>query len=240
MNILRTFENNLEGAIDGLFARMFRSGLQPIELAKAIQRYQANYQQAGPNGAIVSNVFRFTLSPEDLDRFSSFTRSLQRELADVARATADERGWRTMGPIRIEFERSDDIKPGTFELRGKTESTAKNKGARPAPATPEPAPARRDNTRITVHAVEGADTGKTWTVEREGLIGRLPECDVVLTGPSVSRRHARLVLTDGVWRIEDLGSTNGIKVNGTATQGAALKENDRIEVGGVTFTLTGV
>lgn len=237
MNILRTFENNLEGTIDGLFARLFRSGLQPIELAKAIQRYQANYQQAGPNGAIVSNVFRFTLSPEDLERFSSFTMSLQRELADVARATADERGWRTMGPIRIEFERSDDIKPGTFELRGKTESARQQ--AKAAPAQPAPA-RRRDNSRISVRAIEGADAGKTWTIEREGLIGRLPECDIVLTGPSVSRRHARLVLDHEVWRIEDLGSTNGIKVNGSATQGASLKENDRIEVGGVTFTLTGV
>ena len=139
MSILKDFEKRLEGAVEGFFARAFRSGLQPVELAKAVQRYAANYQQVGLNGVFVPNVYRFSLSAADLDRFSGFTRSLQRELADVARRTADERGWRTHGPIRIEFERSDGVRVGTFELRGKAEAPTSGRhesGQQQAPAPP--------------------------------------------------------------------------------------------------------
>ena len=162
MSILRDFEKRLEGAVEGFFARAFRSGLQPVELAKAIQRYEGNYQQVGVDAVYVPNVYRFTLSPADLERFSGFTRSLQRELADVARRTADEKGWQTQGPIRIEFERSDTIRVGTFELRGKTEApdTQRRRGAsagpRVATATipaespaPQPAPSPQPAIRPT-------------------------------------------------------------------------------------------
>src|SRR5918998_2380225 len=90
MSILRDFEKRLEGAVEGFFARAFRSGLQPIELAKAIQRYASNYQQVGIDGVLVPNVYRFALSPEDTERFSGFAESLRRELADVVEKTAVE------------------------------------------------------------------------------------------------------------------------------------------------------
>src|SRR5687767_249366 len=99
MGILRDFEQRLEGAVEGFFARAFRSGLQPVELAKAVQRYAGNYQQIGVDGVFVPNVYRFDLSPEDMERFSGFAESLQRELADVVSRTAAERGWKLQGPV---------------------------------------------------------------------------------------------------------------------------------------------
>lgn len=64
------------------------------------------------------------------------------------------------------------------------------------------------------------------------LVGRSPECDVVVDDPLVSRQHARLVIEEGrVW-VEDLHSTNGVYVNGAIAQHrAALCEGDRILVG---------
>ena len=276
MSILRDFEKRLEGAVEGFFARAFRSGLQPVELAKAIQRYEGNYQQVGVDAVFVPNVYRFTLSPTDLERFSGFTRSLQRELADVARRTADEKGWRTHGPIRIEFERSEDIRVGTFELRGKTETPGQAEAAgvqppsrpapaplpaepvfQPAPATPaappsaapvaatapstEPAPSPAGAAPV-LRAVQGSDTGKIFTLDRPQLvIGRLPDCDITLTGAAVSRRHARVQQEGGRWTITDLGSTNGVRVNAQPVQVSEIKPGDRVEVGDITFTflLTG-
>ena len=276
MSILRDFEKRLEGAVEGFFARAFRSGLQPVELAKAIQRYEGNYQQVGVDAVFVPNVYRFTLSPTDLERFSGFTRSLQRELADVARRTADEKGWRTHGPIRIEFERSEDIRVGTFELRGKTETPGQAEAAGvqapsrpapaplpaepvfpPAPATPaappsaapvaatvpgaEPAPSPAGAAPV-LRAVQGSDTGKIFTLDRPQLvIGRLPDCDITLTGAAVSRRHARVQQEGGRWTITDLGSTNGVRVNAQPVQVSEIKPGDRVEVGDITFTflLTG-
>lgn len=285
MSILRDFEKRLEGAVEGFFARAFRSGLQPVELAKAIQRYEGNYQQVGVDAVFVPNVYRFTLSPADLERFSGFTRSLQRELADVARRTADEKGWSTQGPIRIEFERSDEIRVGTFELRGKTEAPQARQPARPAepprsapltatakvpteapapappaaavpadrswapdapPVTDAPAPTPPQETPGTptpvLRAVQGSDTGKVFQLDKPQLvIGRLPECDITLTGAAVSRRHARVQQEGTRWTITDLGSTNGVRVNAQPVQISEISPGDRVEVGDITFTflLTG-
>jgi pSer/pThr/pTyr-binding forkhead associated (FHA) protein len=73
------------------------------------------------------------------------------------------------------------------------------------------------------------------------VLGRLPECDVTLTDPSVSRRHAKIAETAGAWRITDMGSTNGVKVNGERVGERDLAHGDRIELGTVrlAFSLEG-
>ncbi|HEY8340698.1 MAG TPA: FhaA domain-containing protein [Egibacteraceae bacterium] len=255
MGILRDFEQRLEGAVEGFFARAFRSGLQPVELAKAVQRYAGNYQQIGVDGVFVPNVYRFDLSPEDMERFSGFAESLQRELADVVSRTAAERGWKLQGPVRIEFRTRDDIPVGTYELRGKAEAPP----ARPRPASaprphatpqrPRTAPSRAAATTVlpaggrtaSLRIVEGPGAGRRHRVKPSTLIGRLPECDVTLDDPSVSRRHARLVSEQGRWRIEDLGSTNGVRVNGEAVDERTLHDGDHLELGSVhlVFSLDG-
>jgi len=70
--------------------------------------------------------------------------------------------------------------------------------------------------------------------EGENVIGRDPSCGVWLDQPGVSRRHARVVVTDDVAKIEDLGSTNGTFVSETAIAGPhPLRDADVIQVGSV-------
>lgn len=260
MSILRDFEKRLEGAVEGFFARAFRSGLQPIELAKALQRYAGNYQQVGLDGIIVPNVYRFVISPDDLERFGGYVTALQKELADVAVRTAQERDWRLKGPVRIEFEESDHVRVGTYELRGKIAAPeagtpAPAQSARPEPGR-EPAPPPMPSVHTDPDA--GATTvmparsssavlhvlgGSTPPARVRGsaVLGRLPECDITLNDPSVSRRHAEVTEDGGTWTINDLGSTNGIKLNGERVASAALSHGDRIELGNVrlAFSLEG-
>jgi hypothetical protein len=67
---------------------------------------------------------------------------------------------------------------------------------------------------------------------RGATIGRSRDCDVMLEDSGVSRRHATLRPQGTIWEIEDLGSTNGVRVNGLAIQGAReLRSGDRIEMG---------
>ncbi|MGH8908747.1 MAG: FhaA domain-containing protein [Egibacteraceae bacterium] len=223
MSILRDFEKRLEGAVEGFFARAFRSGLQPIELAKALQRYAANYQQVGVEGVFVPNVYRFTLSQDDVERFSGFSDSLARELADVVRRTAQDHGWQTKGPMRIELEAAPHVLVGTYELRGKAEAArASSSGAH------ESAPSTG-----ALRVLTGPEVGAQYTLSDTTIIGRLPECDVTLDDPSVSRRHARIVRESNQWTVEDLGSTNGVRVNGEQISQRGLREGDRLEFGGV-------
>ncbi|MBA2579034.1 MAG: DUF3662 domain-containing protein [Euzebyaceae bacterium] len=256
MSILRDFEKRLEGAVEGFFARAFRSGLQPVELAKALQRYAANYQQVGLDGVFVPNVYRFTLSRDDVERFSGFSDSLKRELADVVQRTADDRGWRMQGPVRIEVEAGGHVRVGTYELRGKAEARA----AAPAPAAPSPAAAPQPAAPVqTVRGSSGAATtvlpasgtataslefaagdraGARIPLSGTATIGRLPECDITLDDPSVSRRHARMVLEGDRWTVEDLGSTNGVRVNGATVGHSEIRTGDRLDLGGVKLTFS--
>ena len=63
------------------------------------------------------------------------------------------------------------------------------------------------------------------------VIGRSRECDLVLDDPNVSRRHAELRREDGGWAVHDLGSTNGIKLNGRRSRGGRLSPGDEITLG---------
>ena len=241
MGILRDFEKRLEGAVEGFFARTFRSGLQPVELAKALQRYAANYQQVGVDGVFVPNVYRFELSPDDHERFSGFEKSLKAELAGVAKRTAADRGWRLQGPVRIELRADPEVTVGTYQLRGKVEAAAEavdQPAPRAAAAAPQPADAAKTSVMpraasAAAALLVGGEGGQKITVTDSATLGRLPECEVTLDDPSVSRRHARVSRRNGQWTVEDLGSTNGLKVNGMKVQQADLADGDRLELGTV-------
>lgn len=236
MGILRDFENRLEGAVEGFFARAFRSGLQPVELAKAVQRYAGNYQQVGVSGVIVPNVYRFLLAQDDHQRFEGFSDSLEGELADVVRRTAAERGWRLEGPPRIELAVGEQVRVGTYELRGKVEA-----GDGP-PVAPPAGHAGATSVLPTaggsgVARLVGSDGGRH-DLEATATVGRLPSCEITLDDPSVSRRHARISNTNGRWTVEDLGSTNGLRVNSQAVGRAELRNGDRLVFGSVELTFT--
>ncbi|MCW5830804.1 MAG: sigma 54-interacting transcriptional regulator [Deltaproteobacteria bacterium] len=71
--------------------------------------------------------------------------------------------------------------------------------------------------------------------DRAIAVGKSPDCDIVLADEFVSRLHARLVPVPGGWRIEDLGSRNGTRINGRETGAALLADGDRIQIGNLRF-----
>jgi len=85
-------------------------------------------------------------------------------------------------------------------------------------------------------ALTGGSESDRFPVPAEGLvIGRSPEADIVLTGRLVSRKHARLWLEGDILCVEDLGSRNGIVVNGERVRNAQLVAGDKLGVGETTF-----
>lgn len=135
--ILQDFERRLEGAVEGFFARAFRSGLQPIELAKGIRRYAEDQRQVGTDGMVVPNAFRFRVNPKDGERLAGYGDNLLAELGTMLRDCARDEGWTLAGPPAIELTTDEQVPYGIFRLTGKVDA-----GATPtaAPAQP-PAPA---------------------------------------------------------------------------------------------------
>lgn len=71
--------------------------------------------------------------------------------------------------------------------------------------------------------------------QQEIVLGRGSECDVVIDHPSVSKRHARIVTEEGVPRLEDLESSNGVLVNGVTRSNSELRSGDIVELGSLQF-----
>jgi hypothetical protein len=179
----------------------------------------------------VPNVYRFELSPTDHERFREFGESLANELSDVLVRTAAERGWQLRGPARIELAVDEDVPLGTYELRGKVEASAGG-DVHPRSAAPSRSgQAPSDAGRAILELVDQA--GQQIPLPSQAVVGRMPGCDVQLDDPSVSRRHARISKATQGWLIEDLGSTNGIMVNGASVDREYLTGGEDIELGNV-------
>ena len=258
MGVLKDFERRLEGVVEGFFARAFRSGVQPIELAKALQRYGEQNQHVTADGIVIPNVYRLSVGPKDHDRLSGFGRSLPRELAEVVVRTAAERGWSLRGPVKVRIDVDDEVRYGRYTLAGRVEIV---EAADERPSAPVSAPdrARRstptdtrqpfDRTQVvepvatsTLELVvaDGEDAGaRTPVTGSRVTIGRLASCSLTLTDSTVSREHAALVRRGDRWWVVDLGSTNGTRVNGVRAAEQPVAPGDRIELGDVALDLRG-
>lgn len=250
MGVLQDFERRLGGAVEGFFARVFKSGLQPIELAKGLQDYARDTQTVSTDGVVVPNVYRFWIHPKDHERLTRLGVDLSGELGNVVVDTARERGWILRGPVVVRVERGDDPPVGKYHLSGRIEpvEAAEEPADEPrrAPAQQQPAhqPAqqqpRADQTQVIGQAVPAGDPavkvvsgGRPRQVQLEGrtVAGRAPTCAVVLEDSTVSREHAAFVRRDQGWWVLDLNSTNGTKVNGQAAAEHPLEHGDRVTLG---------
>jgi hypothetical protein len=263
MGVLQDFERRLEGAVEGFFARAFRSGLQPVELAKALQRYAEDNQHVTADGVVVPNVYRVQVSERDHDRLASFGSSLPRELAEVVVRTASDRGWNLRGPVKVRIDVSDEVRFGMFDLVGRVETVGDDAapkpaagrlhgGSRAAAGTSGPPAADDrpgfDRTQVvstvrptlSVHIVAGPGAGSRVPISGQRVtIGRLSSCNVTIEDSTVSREHAALVRRGDRWWVVDLGSTNGTSVNGVQAAEQPVAVGDRIELGDAVVELVG-
>jgi Protein of unknown function (DUF3662)/FHA domain len=215
--ILRDFERRLGGLVEGFFATTFRSGLQPVELAKRLMREMDSAKTVGVREVWAPNRYVFTLSEQDGARFEQAEQALVGELKQVVRDAAAERGWGLVGPPEVEFEVDEGLGKGRFEC---VASFVEGEEELP----PQPAAGGRGSL-VSVD-------GRSRVLDRPSMtIGRLPECDVVVDDAGASRQHAEVRRTDDGFVLSDLGSTNGTLVNGSPIREHLLEDGDRITIG---------
>jgi hypothetical protein len=105
LGVLQRFERRLEGMVEGAFARAFRSELQPVEVASAVQREMDDRAAIVAKGrTLVPNDFVVELADSDHERLEVYAESLGVELANLARDYAKEQGYSFVGPVRMRFE----------------------------------------------------------------------------------------------------------------------------------------
>jgi hypothetical protein len=218
---LRDFERRLGGLVEGLFSKTFRSGLQPVEIAKRLVREMEDGRQVGVNEVWAPNRFEISLSADDAPRFRQMESALVGELRQVVLETAAERDWGLVGPPEVEFFVDDTLRKGDLSCDS---SMVEGEGA------PEPAGAATPRAAKLVIHEEG--NAREVPVDKGVVtIGRMADCDIVLKDKGASRRHAQLRVDDDVVTLTDLGSTNGTRLNGQHVQTRVLENGDKITVG---------
>ena len=243
MGVLQRFEHRLEGMVEGAFARAFKSELQPVEVASAVQREMDDRAAIVAQGrTLVPNDFVVELADSDYERLAVYADSLGIELATLAREYAREQGYSFVGPVQMRFEGVPDLTTGTFRIRsGVIRGTTVEDGEirRPASDLPRPPGNFSGKPRLLVSSPDRGPDGSTQrTFDLTApitILGRGTDCDLRLVDPGVSRHHAELRVEDGEVVLVDLGSTNGTFVNGQPIRRVTLADGTQVTLGRTTL-----
>jgi hypothetical protein len=214
---LQQFEQRLERLVEGAFSKAFRAGLQPVEIGRRLTREMDLQRRVGVNGLIAPNTFVVDLAPQDADRFASISDALTRELAEAAREHGRLENYEFLGAIEVQIRRNARLRSGRFRI-----TSEMHEAVAPPPRTVTRSLIANDGSRIVLG-------------DQPVVIGRLPECTVVLSDPNVSRRHAEIRQRGNEVVVVDLQSTNGTKVNGLTVTERVLAPGDVVSVGAITL-----
>lgn len=272
MGVLKKFEQRLEGLVNGTFAKVFKSEVQPVEIAGALQRECDNNATIwNRDRTVVPNDFIVELSAPDFERLSPYSGQLGDELAGMVRDYAKQQRYTFMGSIKVHLEKADDLDTGLYRVRSRTLASSASQqapasapagrqggpggygyppaaapaGAPPMPSAPPaggPGGVSPYGQRPSGPTAAGGRTrhwieinGTRHQISRPTLVlGRSTEADVRIDDPGVSRRHCE-IRPGTPSTIQDLGSTNGIVVDGQHTTRATLRDGSRIVVGSTTI-----
>lgn len=209
---LQQFERRLERLVEGVFAKAFRGGLQPVEVARRLTRAMDTERVVGVRGTIVPNVFTIVLGPADHERFAALEDTLARDYAEGVREHARDEGYRFAGAVQVAFDVDPGLSPGMFHIRTEVQE---------GPGGDPMALVLPNGDRVEL----GEDVV---------TVGRSPDNVLVLADKTVSTHHAEIRREGRGCVLHDLQSRNGTKVNGRGVKTKELVHGDEITFGTTT------
>ncbi|HEX6229086.1 MAG TPA: DUF3662 and FHA domain-containing protein [Solirubrobacterales bacterium] len=249
MSVLRNLESRIEGLVEGVFSRAFSSEVQPVEVARRLAKEMDAHKSAGVARVYVPNEYTVFLSVQDRERLEGYERSLEQELSGYLLEHARRRGFDLLTRPSVEFKTDERLRLGEFGIQTRLVKPPAREGARPTQgeeghtmiyspvreSQPDERPPARP-TAVATRAVVTLDDRRYVLEGPTATIGRSRDAQCVLRDPNVSRHHAELRRSpSGDWTIVDLGSTNGLKVNGRRVASTRLHPGDQVTMGTTTF-----
>jgi hypothetical protein len=244
MSVLKNIEEKIAGLVEGTFGRVFRSEVRPVELARKLAKEMDEHRTVSVSRTYVPNEYVIWLSARDRERYAGMERSVADELSSYLLEHARRERLALVSKPVITFQTDDGLSLGEFGIQTRlVEAERESDAARQADhghtmvysvadrsqqALSEVRPDTRDRAILVAE-------GKRQVIGARGaVIGRSRECDIVLGDSNVSRRHAELRPGANGWLVQDLGSTNGVRVNGRPIDGPhPVESGDRLDIGTV-------
>jgi hypothetical protein len=209
VGILDNFERGLERVVNGAFAKTFRSGLQPVELTSALRKeLDTKAAVVARDRVLAPNRFVLRMSPADYARMRSMGAALTDELVDFVQKHAQHQHYLFAGGISIDLAEDEEIAEGMLQVDS-------------------------ENVKGEVAWTPVLEiAGRHWALDRpRTVVGRGSEADITVDDTGISRRHVMITWDGRRAQVEDLGSTNGSKLNGEPVRKALLEPEDVITVG---------
>ena len=209
MGILDSFEKGLERAVNGAFAKTFKSGVQPVEITSALRR------ELDTKAAVVSrdrilapNRFTVRLADADYRRMRDLGPALLDELSQLVQQHAASQGYQFTGAVTIAFAEDDTLSEGMVQI---------------------------DSTSVTGAVawtpVVDINGQRHQLVKSRTVIGRGSDADITIDDTGTSRRHVEVIWDGARAQVRDLGSTNGSQLNGAPVKQAILEPDSVITIG---------
>jgi len=245
--VLRNIEQKIEALFEGVFGRAFRTHVQPVELARKLAKEMDDHRMVSVSRVYAPNEYSVYLSPKDREQFDSYEESLLSELQDYLGEHAKRESYVLLSSPKVLLNTDSDLDVGEFGIATRMVQPEPGQAPQEAPvhepapgatmvyrpSSPETQAATPEELGVAEPEVVTLDAnGKQHRVDKGSIvIGRSKDCDIRLADPNVSRRHAELRQEGAAYWILDLGSTNGLTVNGRRQRRAQLQNDDRITVG---------
>ena len=222
MGLLDRFEQRVDRAVNGAFAKAFKSELQPVEIAAALtNEMDSRAAVVSRARTVVPNVYTVIVSTEDYNRLSVYDETLVGEFAVMIRDYAQQQQYSFLGSVTVAMQPSEDSAQGTVEIISEARV---DHDVAPA-AGPPAGSAPRLEGKLGTFQLSRAVT----------RIGRGADSDIRIEDPGVSRHHAEVRIGSDVI-LRDLGSTNGTYVNGTLIAEQPLRDGAVITIGSTNLT----
>jgi hypothetical protein len=252
IGVFSNLEARIEGLVEGVFSRAFSSEVQPVELARKLAKEMDAHKTASVARVYVPNEYTVYLSTRDRAKLEGYERSLEQELSGYLLEHARRRSYDLLTRPAVEFKTDERLRLGEFGIQTRLVKPPVHEGERPqqgeeghtmvysaVPARDAGRPKRPEQAvgaLVATRAVVSLDDRRYVLEGPRATIGRSKDAECVLRDPNVSRRHAELRRgANGDWTIADLGSTNGVKVNGRRVPSTRLSPGDEVTLGTTTF-----
>jgi len=209
VGILDNFEKGLERVVNGAFAKTFKSGLQPLEVTAALRReLDTKAAVVSRDRILVPNDFVVRLSAGDYQRMTDLGPALIDEFTQLVQQHAAAQHYAFAGGISIRLDRDDSLSEGLVRVDSV-------------------------NVKGEVAWTPVLDiAGKRYPItQARTVIGRGSDADITVDDTGTSRRHVEILWDGKRAQVNDLGSTNGSKLNGVPVTKAPLPPDSIIEIG---------
>ena len=206
-----------------MFAIARRRGIRPITIGR--QLVATMDEIALSNNGNVPSTYKVLVSPSNLELLNPTLKPLAHELRQAITHHATYEGYSLAGEAVITFEHDENLGSAECIIQPSEVSSVRAATTEPVRATPA---------EHQIHALVLDDGTRFELTNDKNIIGRQTTCDIVIADHNVSRVHAEIRIVHETWQIDDRGSTNGTRVNGTEiVEPTPLASGDVIAFGAV-------